>query len=62
MIHDDRRPEDLNTKSEDHAVDALGYGLMHIGKPVEVPEVKPWLQKELDMLLKLETDYPGVRN
>ncbi len=62
MIHDERKPEDLNTKSEDHAVDALGYGLMHIGKPVEVPEVKPWLQKELDMLLKLETDYPGVRN
>lgn len=32
LIHDDRDPEDLNTKGEDHAADALRYGLM--SKPI----------------------------
>lgn len=28
LIHDDKRPEDVNTQGEDHAYDALRYGLM----------------------------------
>ena len=48
MIHDDRRPEDLDTKQEDHALDALRYGSYHIGKPPEIQETKPWVQREID--------------
>ena len=62
MIHDDRRPEDLDTKQEDHAMDALRYGLYHIGKPPEVQETKPWVQREIEKLLRLEVGVPGVRN
>ena len=32
LIHDEHNPEDLNTKGEDHAADALRYGLM--SKPI----------------------------
>lgn len=28
LVHDDKRPEDVNTQGEDHAYDALRYGLM----------------------------------
>lgn len=31
QLHDDKNPEDLNTKLEDHAADALRYGLMELG-------------------------------
>lgn len=31
QIHDERDVEDLNTKAEDHAVDALRYGIMELG-------------------------------
>lgn len=30
LIHDDRRPEDLNSDGEDHAADAIRYGLMRL--------------------------------
>jgi hypothetical protein len=56
------RPEDLDTKGEDHAVDALRYGLMHLGSPNEPEKPKPWLQKELDKLKAMDDDYTGVRN
>mgnify|MGYP003145785459 CR=1 FL=1 len=61
MIHDEKRPEDLDTKQEDHGVDALRYGLAHLGSP-SIIKKKSWVDKELAKLLKLETDYPGVRN
>lgn len=31
QLHDDKNPEDLNTKLEDHAADTLRYGLMELG-------------------------------
>ena len=35
MVHDPTRPEDLDTDGEDHAVDALRYGLaVHLSPPV----------------------------
>lgn len=41
LIHDDHDPEDLNTKGDDHAADALRYGLMT--KPIKpkAPNIKP---------------------
>ena len=54
--------EDLDTKQEDHALDALRYGLYHIGKPPEIKETKPWVQREIEKLLRLEVGVPGVRN
>jgi hypothetical protein len=43
MIHDDRNPEDLNTKGEDHALDALRYGLM--SKPI-IPNAPIYAEKQ----------------
>jgi hypothetical protein len=33
MICDEKRPEDLDTTLEDHAVDACRYGLSHVQAP-----------------------------
>ncbi len=47
MVHDDHNPEDLNTRLEDHAVDALRYGLSlaQVGArsraPIR-PRANPW--------------------
>tara|TARA_E500000305_G_C4017597_1_gene236672 strand:- start:563 stop:1945 length:1383 start_codon:yes stop_codon:yes gene_type:complete len=62
QTYSNTRPEDLNTHGEDHAVDSLRYGLMHLGSPNEPEKPKPWLQKELDKLKQLDDDYSGVRN
>lgn len=35
QVHDDRNPEDMNSKGEDHAVDALRYGLMALAVNIE---------------------------
>jgi len=37
LVHDDRRPEDVNTKQEDHAADALRYMLMTRPAPTTAP-------------------------
>ena len=60
LVHDDKRPEDLDTKGEDHHADQMRYMLHYIGAPKKVVQ-KPWLQKELDKLLHEETSYEGVR-
>jgi len=39
LIHDDKKVEDINTRSEDHAADALRYGLMHTFSKRETKEL-----------------------
>ncbi len=60
LVHDEKRPEDLNTKGEDHHADQMRYFLHYVGSPTKVVQ-KPWLQKELDKLLSEDTDYQGIR-
>ena len=60
LVHDLRRPEDLDTKGPDHLADAIRYGLMHIGKPDEV-EAKPWIVKLMQKFDAQKTDSPGLR-
>lgn len=33
LVHDDKRPEDVNTKGSDHSADALRYLLMALPNP-----------------------------
>lgn len=44
LQHDGRRPEDLDSDGEDHAVDALRYGCM--GRPWTAPRLKPLEPKD----------------
>jgi hypothetical protein len=61
MVHDDKRPEDLDTTGEDHALDSLRYGLLYLGKPTEV-RLKPWLERELEKLKASDSEFEGIRN
>jgi hypothetical protein len=36
MIFDERKPEDLDTTLEDHALDALRYALTHVQTPTKI--------------------------
>ncbi len=60
LVHDDRKPEDLDTTGEDHACDEWRYMLMLIGRPKRIVQ-KPWLQKELDKLTREDSTYEGIR-
>jgi phage terminase large subunit len=60
LVHDLRRPEDLDTKGPDHLADAARYALMHIGQP-EKQEVKQWIVKLMDDLRSQKAEVPGVR-
>lgn len=55
LIHDDHDPEDLNTKGDDHAADALRYGLMTKPMIPKKPNIAPpqgsmeyWIKKAND--------------
>ena len=61
MIHDDKRPEDLDTTGEDHHADQMRYFLHYVARPERVIQ-RPWLQKELDKLLHEEIDVSGIRS
>jgi len=41
QVHDELRPEDLDTDGEDHAVDALRYGMMSRPSPKPVAVIPP---------------------
>tara|TARA_R110001592_G_scaffold27006_10_gene100590 strand:+ start:4617 stop:5978 length:1362 start_codon:yes stop_codon:yes gene_type:complete len=60
LVHDLRRPEDLDTKGPDHLADSTRYALMHIGSP-EADEEKPWLMKLMQRFEANKTDSPGLR-
>ena len=60
LVHDLRRPEDLDTKGPDHLLDATRYAMMAIGKPEE-EEAKPWIQKLMQKFEANKTDVPGLR-
>ncbi len=40
ITRDDKNREDISPRSEDHALDALRYGLVHVYTPVEAPKPK----------------------
>ena len=52
MICDEKRPEDLDTTLEDHAVDALRYGLTHAQAPDVVKMKKTKDQLKYESLLE----------
>ena len=60
LVHDDRKPEDLDTTGEDHSQDEWRYMLMLIGRPKLIVQ-KPWMQKELDKLMREDSTYEGIR-
>ena len=61
LVHSDKRPEDLDTTQEDHCADALRYALMYVGSPNN-DSVKPYLQRELEKLLAMDSEFMGIRN
>ena len=58
-VYHKSKVEDLNTDGDDHALDALRYGLMHLGKPHLVKE-KNWIEKEIELLQKDENMWQGI--
>ena len=60
LVHDLRKPEDLDTKGPDHLADSTRYALFHIGHPQE-EEAKPWIVKLMQKLEMNKTDLPGLR-
>ena len=54
MICDEKRPEDLDTTLEDHAVDACRYGLTHVSLPEEAKKAKTKDQLTHESLLEPE--------
>ena len=63
-MHDEHRPEDINTKGEDHIPDAIRYLLMHIGRP-DAPNNRPKtnIEKLIDRLAGEDdrSEYVGIR-
>jgi hypothetical protein len=60
MVFDKNRPEDLDTKTEDHAVDALRYMILQLYSPSK-KDIAPWLEKELQRLASTDFYLPGIR-
>lgn len=60
LVHDLRRPEDLDTKGPDHIADATRYALFHIGNPKE-QDTRPWITKLMAKFEANKTDVPGLR-
>jgi len=42
LVHDEKKPEDVDTRGEDHAYDALRYGLLFITEPQKPKEPDPF--------------------
>ena len=56
MIRDERNPEDLDTKSDDHILDALRYSLTNINAPVKPKKVLSRLEQEIEDLKNYTPD------
>jgi len=56
MIIDEKRPEDLDTTLDDHAVDACRYGLTHCESPMEAVIKKTKDQIAYDRLINPDPD------
>jgi hypothetical protein len=50
MIYSDRNPEDLDTKQEDHAVDALRYGVMYLTRMNKSEPPKMGIERQIEEL------------
>lgn len=60
LVHDDHKVEDCNTKGEDHAPDAIRYGLMRLRDEKAVPpgvELPTWFGVKKDKLKKYANPY-----
>ena len=62
MVRDDKNPEDLDTTTEDHAVDACRYALTHILAPTQKRLKEPVLQQQINKLLMPEPEDDTVFN
>ena len=60
MVRDDKNPEDLDTTTEDHAVDACRYALTHILAPTQKRIKEPVLQQQINKLLMPEPEDDTV--
>jgi len=58
-VYSKSKVEDLDTDGMEHALDALRYGLMHLGKPHLVKE-KTWIEKEIDLLQENDNMWRGL--
>jgi hypothetical protein len=56
MICDDRRPEDLDTTLEDHALDALRYGISSTQVPDDPTQRKNAEQLKYEKLISPEPE------
>ena len=56
MIRDEKNPEDLDTTTEDHAVDACRYALTSVVAPTKSKKDKPVLQQQIDNLMMPEEE------
>ena len=54
MICDEKRPEDLDTTLEDHAVDACRYGLTHVSAPEAVKKIETKDEQKYESLINPE--------
>ena len=58
-IYSKSKVEELDTEGNDHTLDSLRYGLMHLGKP-QLEKKKTWIEKEIELLQKNENLYRGL--
>ena len=56
MIFDEKRPEDLDTTLEDHALDAVRYALTHVTAPTKPKPRKSKDQLAIEKLMNPEPD------
>lgn len=61
LIHDERRPEDLDTEGEDHAADAISYALQAMHETKSVKPLDP-LESKLKMWTSRSTLSPANLN
>jgi phage terminase large subunit len=61
LVHDDHDAEDLDTRGEDHAADAISYALQYLHE-AKSPKAKDPLEQKLDQLRKISTVHPGSLN
>ena len=59
LIHDEIKPEDLDTASEDHAADAIRYLLMSL-KESRGERAKTEIEKKLDALKNQANDFNNL--
>lgn len=60
LVHDENKPEDLDTDGEDHAADALRYHLLGFANPPEVP-ASEMTEDEAAMFIHADKQFMEAR-